>query len=749
MQYFSIPIILIIGASGLVAQIIVLRELLVNFYGNELTLGVILANWMLLEACGVYLAGRLVDRVKDKVGLFMILQLVFVFGFYASIYAARTFKALSGAFFGQGLSLGMIYLCSFLVMLPIGFCHGALFSVSCGIFQKGSKEPFFNIGRVYTWETAGSILGGIILTYILIPLFNSFELARIIGLLNLAFCLVLLKSITKPIYKRLSGLILLICLGLLLWISPQQLQENSLSLQYKKSRVIDYRNSFYGNIVVTAEPGQETLFYNGIPSVSIPYPDISSIEEFGNLPLLFSPHPRKVLLVGYGLGGLVGEILKHPLQKLDYLEIDPQILNALKTVDHDYFSREAGDRRLKVINQDSRVFLQNTKERYDLVLLGPVGPADLVSNRLFTEEFFSLAKSHLEKGGILAFRLSGSLSYLSKQLSDLNFSIINGLKSQFSEVRVLPGDTNLVMGSDSAEIATIDAKIINLRLQKLGLPTNLLVPSYLDLRFDRQWTEWFNISTAKATAKINRDFSPVALFYSVLIWGRQFSPVSAKVFEKLADFNLYYAGAFLTAVFLILLFSLKRSKKSAGNIALVYAVASTGFFGMMCNLELVFGFQVFFGYIYKILGLLIAVFMSGIALGSAAMSAKFWRRRSGLTDLLRIEVLTVIFPLFLSLAIIRGISYSLTGLIFFFFIFLSCGFLLGAEFVLCAKVYRQQGGMLGFTSGNLYGADLVGGCLAGFIGGIWLLPVLGIWGCGLFLALLKATSFALLKELTS
>jgi spermidine synthase len=50
--------ILVVGASGLIAQVLLLRELLVSFYGNELTVGIILANWLILEAIGALILGR-------------------------------------------------------------------------------------------------------------------------------------------------------------------------------------------------------------------------------------------------------------------------------------------------------------------------------------------------------------------------------------------------------------------------------------------------------------------------------------------------------------------------------------------------------------------------------------------------------------------------------------------------------------------------------------------------------------------
>ncbi len=52
--YFFIPIILIIGLSGILAQVLTLRELLISFQGNELTLGMIFANWVLFEALGLF-----------------------------------------------------------------------------------------------------------------------------------------------------------------------------------------------------------------------------------------------------------------------------------------------------------------------------------------------------------------------------------------------------------------------------------------------------------------------------------------------------------------------------------------------------------------------------------------------------------------------------------------------------------------------------------------------------------------------
>ena len=54
------------GFSGLVAEILLLREFLIIFSGNEFSIGVILANWLFLEAFGAFFLGRMVEKESSK-----------------------------------------------------------------------------------------------------------------------------------------------------------------------------------------------------------------------------------------------------------------------------------------------------------------------------------------------------------------------------------------------------------------------------------------------------------------------------------------------------------------------------------------------------------------------------------------------------------------------------------------------------------------------------------------------------------
>ena len=65
------------GFSGIVVQILLLRESLVVFSGNELAIGIILANWLVLETFGSLFLGKRVEHLKEKLKAYVSIQLIF------------------------------------------------------------------------------------------------------------------------------------------------------------------------------------------------------------------------------------------------------------------------------------------------------------------------------------------------------------------------------------------------------------------------------------------------------------------------------------------------------------------------------------------------------------------------------------------------------------------------------------------------------------------------------------------------
>ena len=658
--------ILIIGLSGIVAQILILRELLVSFSGNELTVGIILANWILAEAIGVFVAGKLIERVKFKLRLFILFIVLFCIFLPVCVYFARTFKGFLGIPYGQTVGLDAIFLVSFLVNLPVSFTHGALFSIACKLKQS--------IGKVYAWETAGTIAGGIIFTYLLIP-FVGFS-------------------------------------------------------QWKAPGILESRNSVYGNIAVAKKAGQYTFFYNGVPVITAPYPDKQFVQEFGNLPLLFHKGAKDVLVIGGGAGGLLNEILHHPLERVDYVELDPLLIEMVKKYPTALTERELADKRVRIFNTDGRFFVRTTHDKYDVILIGLSRPQDLSVNRLFSEEFFALVKRRFNPDGIFAIYLPGSLSYLSPELKDINASILNALKAVYGYVRIIPGDYNILTASDSKGVMEATATMLTQRLNGRKLDPGILVPGYLEYRLNKRWVEWFQQASVGATKEINRDLRPIAVLEMLVLWTKQFSFFGSRILAVAKALNLGAIAIVILTLTTALLLMARRSNQARLSVA--YAIATTGFFGMLANIVLIFSFQVFYGYLYYKIGLLISIFMAGAAVGSLLMTRWMERIKNDGRVFVICELAIIMFALGLPWVINATGAYS--G------IFFIPGFLLGVQFPLASKIYIRGKGSVGETAGALYGADLVGGWVAGMLGGIVFLPVLGLFNTCLVMVLLKLSS---------
>lgn len=86
---------LLMGFSFTVTQGLLIRELLVAFFGNELSIGLILGNWLILEAVGSGLLGKLADRWGGKAPSFAALQVLFALFLPLCLYAAYTSRSIA------------------------------------------------------------------------------------------------------------------------------------------------------------------------------------------------------------------------------------------------------------------------------------------------------------------------------------------------------------------------------------------------------------------------------------------------------------------------------------------------------------------------------------------------------------------------------------------------------------------------------------------------------------------------------
>lgn len=750
---------LIMGLSGIVAQVLLMRELLISFLGNELTLGIILGNWLILAAIGSVIAGKFVERVKGKMEVFVLLQLSFSVALPFTIYLSRVFKNILLATPGEGLGFAPIFYSSFLILLPVALPLGGLFTYGCQLYAQHIKEDASSIGKVYSLESIGAMIGGLLTTFLLIQYLDSFEIAFTLSLANALLSTLLLRPKFEPsrtsLHKTSLAASILLSLLFVYGLLPQTskaILQSSIRSQWRNLYVIHSQNSIYGNITVTKRGEQFTFFTNGVPSITTPVPDIATIEDFVHFPMLFHGNPESVLILSGGAGGMIHEILKYPVSRVDYVELDPLLLKMIQKFSTPLTQSELSDKRVRIHYTDGRLFVNTTQDRFDIIFIGIPAPQELQTNRLFSSEFFAGAEQKMTADGIVAFTLPGSLTYISPELRDLNACILGTLKSVFRSVRIIPGDVNLYLASNSSQLEKVTPPEIMRRLEQRKIQTSLFTKSYIEYRLHERWTNWFLQSMEGREIQINSDLRPIAVFFSLSYWNALFSPYLTGIFKGFEGFSVQISIA-LTTLFTLLAGAVFVRKPYLARQAVPYAIFTTGLTGMVFNLAIIFTFQTFYGYLYHQIGLLIAIFMFGVALGSSLITQRLDRIKRDSILFLRIEIGIILFS-FLFPFVFYVPSQSLETPVVSFLVygvFLVMSFLSGAwiglQFPLATRIYLgtpEKGGTLGHTAGLLYGADLLGGFLGGLFGGILLLPILGLKQSCFTMATIKISSLVLL-----
>ena len=186
---------------------------------------------------------------------------------------------------------------------------------------------------------------------------------------------------------------------------------------------------------------------------------------------LAHPAPRTALVIGGGDGGSSEELLKHPtIERIVMAELDPEVVRISKRyldkVHHGVFD----DPRLQVHIGDGFAFTENLGEKFDLIVLDLTDP-DTPAERLYTPEFFRMAKRALNPGGAISLHI-GSPVFQPERVS----SLLSDLASVFSIVRPLGqyiplygSYWGLAVVSDDLDPLAIEAAQIEQRLQQRGI----------------------------------------------------------------------------------------------------------------------------------------------------------------------------------------------------------------------------------------------------------------------------------------
>ncbi len=725
----------LLGFSAVIGQIVLMRELIVVFNGNEISVGMTLATWLLWTATGSSLGSRFAPSRRNAPRAVAALQCLLAASLLPTIWAVRASKAFFQTVPGE-LAGPVPMLLTSLICLGV-FCvlSGCLFVVAARLYAH-EHNVFAGVASsaAYLFEAAGSALGGILASGLLLRFLDSFQIATLVVLLNLGMAAILLFGADR---KRIVTVTLVgICLAvpLLVYVAPS-LDKSSEMRLWRGFHLVESRNSIYGNLAVTETGNIRSIYDNGVILASVP--DEAAAEEAVHYALLEHPAPKTVLLIGGGASGSIAQVLKHhSVERVDYVELDPAIIDMTKRLLLAQSSSRVTDDRVHLHYADGRLYLKTTDDRFDAIILDLPDPQTAQLNRFYTAEFFRSASKHLAPGGLLALQLRASEDYISPDRAEFLRCIRRTLREVFPYVLAIPGETIHLFGALRPDLLTDDPQLLISRLQARNLQTLYVREYFIPFRMmpDRM-AQLRDVLQPLPATPVNRDFAPIAYYFDVVLWSAQFKLGYSGWFHGAAaiGFARITEGGFTVLLLIALLLAYVPARERRARASAAFCMAATGYTLMALQIFLLLGFQSVYGYVYHQLAILIAMFMAGIALGS-------WlgmrRVRSSTFPPLR-AIATTQFLLALSgpaliflVRLLSEISSATATLLAVQFVFPALGVLGGMlggyQFPVATEIYLG-GNSPKASMGALYGLDLAGGCIGALLLSTYLIPVFGFW----------------------
>ncbi len=272
--------------------------------------------------------------------------------------------------------------------------------------------------------------------------------------------------------------------------------------------LLESKESLYNNIYVYSEPPYVSMtfghnrriytesMYNTHDDRDLPV----DYTRYMTASLMYAKDVHSILEIGFG-GGRTSWYLHRflPNVAVTSVELDPAVLELAKK----YFGIR-DEPNFQVVNRDGRLFLSESRDKYDIILIDAYrGP--FVPFHLLTREFYQIVKDHLAAGGVVAQNIEPSTMLFDSAVKTIN--------AVFPQLEFYKADGNIVtVAYDGAERKVEDlAAVAHDRDKAYGLRYSLT-----DMLNQRRRIDIAGGQVIDASAKVlTDDFAPVETLKSI------------------------------------------------------------------------------------------------------------------------------------------------------------------------------------------------------------------------------------------
>jgi spermidine synthase len=452
---------------------------------------------------GYFLGGSLADRRPSAAVLGATVLIGSLYLICLPLFAQGLLELVLAAF--DDVRSGSLAAAMAIMFFPVTFL-GMYSPFAIRLLLRSPHRSGVVSGTVYGISTAGSIVGTLGTTFLLIPSIGSRAITLTLGAAGLAAGLVLIALSYAGRSRGLGAA----ALGFGLVFSAHaphaaELVDSAVraDMLARKDGQIAHIESEYNDIYISKRRAELTMAFqlkgwDYTESVTnLKDPDDLPLKYTRNMTLgvIYPPEPKRVLMLGLGGGTISTYLGRHmPDLPIDTVEIDPAVVSAAKK----YFGMRETE-TVRYLEGDARVFLNRHKEPYDLILVDAFH-GGYVPFHLLTKEFYALLKQRLTPGGAAALNVhDGTKLYASTVLT---------LGSVFGDVHLYPsgeGETIAIVTAGPPP----DAETLASRAASLQERHNFRfpLPQLLARRTDKKPSQKGELLTD--------DFAPVNLYDTI------------------------------------------------------------------------------------------------------------------------------------------------------------------------------------------------------------------------------------------
>ena len=389
-----------------------------------------------------------------------------------------------------GLILPLQFLIAGVVVLLPTLLMGGLFPAGLRAVIEQDAHTSHHTGRLFAWDTVGSILGSLAAGFLLIPLMgidNSLRVAVVLLIVGGA-----LVAMPSPGGLRRWVVVVpcLLVLGAASLFMPRwdhQLMtsavyqyssqyashraENLSALLREESRVIYYRDGLTATVTVVEGVGEEegwrAIAVNGKIEGGTDV-DMPSQRLIAHIPLLIRPDAERVAVIGMGTGSTAAAVVSHPVGEVAVVEIEAAMVEGARLFS-DYNAAIHERDTVDIHLSDGRLFLNMRPDTFDVIISQPSNPWMAGASDLFTREAFQRGARALRGDGIFAQWVQ------IYNLSSQNLSmLVRGFSDVFPHVylfKTLEDSDLLLLGS--FEPLSLDMAAMQARMQQPSVARDL------------------------------------------------------------------------------------------------------------------------------------------------------------------------------------------------------------------------------------------------------------------------------------